>query len=35
VVLDVQYVGASEMIFKALKPAEPAAPARMLRIAKG
>lgn len=32
-VLDVQYVGASEMIFKAYKPADAAAPRTMLRIA--
>jgi ubiquinone/menaquinone biosynthesis C-methylase UbiE len=33
VVLDVQYVGGSEMIFKAVKPSEFSAPARVLRIA--
>jgi dolichol-phosphate mannosyltransferase len=33
VVLDVQYVGGSEMIFKAVKPAEPVAQAPVLRIA--
>ncbi|MBA3727867.1 MAG: methyltransferase domain-containing protein [Actinobacteria bacterium] len=32
-VLDVQYVGASEMIFKAYKPADARAPRAMLRIA--
>lgn len=33
-VLDVQYVGGSEMIFKAVKPAGAVPPARVLRIAK-
>jgi SAM-dependent methyltransferase len=35
VVLEVQYVGGSEMIFKAVKPLEPAGRARVLRIASG
>jgi dolichol-phosphate mannosyltransferase len=35
VVLDVQYVGGSEMIFRAVKPAEQTAPARVLRLASG
>jgi hypothetical protein len=33
VVLDVQYVGGSEMIFKAVKPVEAAASGRVLRLA--